>query len=48
MNAACIIQCATIGRHLFNAGGRIGGNESQVRLDEVPSCAGFGHLFRTP
>jgi hypothetical protein len=48
MNAACIIQCAAIGRHLFNAGGRIGGNESRVRLDEVPSCGGFGHLLRRP
>ena len=45
MNAACIVQCAAIGRHLFNADGRIGGSESRVRLDEVPSRGGFGHLL---
>jgi hypothetical protein len=48
MNAACIIQCAAIDPHLFNDGGRIGGNDFQVSLYEVPSCGGFGHLLRNP
>jgi hypothetical protein len=34
MNSACIIRCAAIDPHLFNDGGRIGGNEFRVRLDE--------------
>ena len=49
MNSACIIiQCAAIDPHLFNDGGRIGGNEFRVRLDEVPTCGGLGHLLRRP
>jgi hypothetical protein len=48
MNSACIIQCATIDPHLFNDGGRIGGNEFRMRLDEVPSWGGLGHLLRRP
>jgi hypothetical protein len=48
MNAVCIVQCAAIDPHLFDDGGRIGGNESRVRLDEVPACGGFGHLLRRP
>jgi hypothetical protein len=48
MNSACIIQCAAIDPHLFNDGGRIGGNEFRVRLDEVPSYGGLGHLLRRP
>jgi hypothetical protein len=46
MNSACIIQCAAIDPHRFNDGGRIGGNEFRVRLDEAPSCSGLGHLLR--
>ena len=38
MNSACIIQCAAIDPHLFNDGGRIGGNESRVRLDSVSAA----------
>ena len=34
MNSACIIRCAAMDPHLFNDGGRIGGNEFRVRLDE--------------
>jgi hypothetical protein len=34
MNSACIIQCAAIDPHLFNDGGRIGGNEFRVRRIE--------------
>src|SRR5580698_4037411 len=48
MNAACIIQCAAIDPHLFHDGGRIGGNEFRVRLDEIPSCRGLDHLLRRP
>jgi hypothetical protein len=48
MNAACIIQRAAIDPHLFNDGGRIGGNEYRERLDEVPSCGGLGRLLRRP
>ena len=45
MNAVCIVQCAAIDPHLFTDGGRIGGNEFRVRLDEVPSGGGLGHLL---
>jgi hypothetical protein len=48
MNSACIIQWAAIDPHLFNVGGRIGGNESRVTLDEAPSFGGLGHLLCRP
>ena len=32
MNSACIIQWVAIDPHLFNVGGRIGGNKSRVSL----------------
>jgi hypothetical protein len=47
-NGGYIIQCTAIGPHLVNDGGRIGDSELRVRLDEVPSCGGFGHLLRSP
>jgi hypothetical protein len=43
-----LIKCAAIDPHLLTDGGRIGGNEFRVRLDEVPSCGGLGHLLRRP
>jgi hypothetical protein len=45
MNSACTIQCAAIDPHLFKDGGRIGGNQFRLRLDEVPSCGGLVICF---